>query len=210
MQAQNPVPVRLIAPCDLEAHVKSALGTLVGPTGNRVHALRSRLNQCGRLPRAPALGARLFAFATANSNPSWPRREAQRVCFFNAVISHTLNDGGKRKGGGEMKSHSWSAVRRIPFASQKQLNPITPSSLACLFRDSENPQCELWKSSGRMWKRADPSSLIISLRGSPTRPPPPNRCTYQRAVWSMENPGWVSPQNAKMNHRDFLDYRLSR
>lgn len=24
-----------------------------------------------------------------------------------------------------MKSHSWSAVRSIPFASQKQLNPIT-------------------------------------------------------------------------------------
>lgn len=110
MQAQNPVPVRLIALCDLEVHVKFALGTLAGPTGNRFQDLRSRLNQCGRLPRAPALGALLFAFATANNNPYWPRREEQHACFFNAVISHTLNEGGKRKGGGEMKSDSWSGV----------------------------------------------------------------------------------------------------
>lgn len=98
------------------------------------------------------------------------------------------------------------AVQRIPFASQKQLNPITPS-LACLFRDSENPQCELWKSSGMMWKRADPSSLIISLRGSPTRPPP----LYWKS-WGEHgktHPGF-SPQNAKMNHLDSLDCRLSQ
>lgn len=103
MQAQNPVPVCLIAPCDLEVHVEFALGTLVGPTGNHFHDLCSRLAST-----PPTLGALLFA--TANSKPYRPRREEQHACFFNAVISHTLNDGGKRKGGGEMKSDSWSGA----------------------------------------------------------------------------------------------------
>lgn len=123
-QAQNPLPVRLIAPCDLEVHVKFALGTLAGPTGNSFHDLRSSLNQCGCLPRAPALGALLFAFATANNNSYWPRREEQHVCFFNAVISHTLNDGGKRKGGGEMKSDSWSGAAYTICKSEYSSIPL--------------------------------------------------------------------------------------
>jgi hypothetical protein len=32
----------------------------------------------------------------------------QYVCLFNVIISHTLNDGGKREGGGKRKNNSWS------------------------------------------------------------------------------------------------------
>lgn len=48
------------------------------------------------------------------------------MCLFNATISHTLDDGGRRRGGAR-GGIILGVASRVPFASQRQLNPIIPS-----------------------------------------------------------------------------------
>lgn len=47
------------------------------------------------------------------------------MCLFNATISHTLMEEQGREGAGGRII--LGVVNRVPFASQRQLNPITPS-----------------------------------------------------------------------------------